>query len=125
MEIWQYILLALYTCPLMYRGFGDVETVVMEMDPNTFDWSLYILQMRGLISGCDFDPDVPEGYRTIKVNREKLLLTPEGFMKAEGMLEAKTSGEQLEEIKKILTESGFNRYAKDILKYQELILWKS
>lgn len=84
------VLLALYAQALHGGSFSEVTRVQMEMEPGEFAWALYILQMRGMIGGCVFQPPRPASKDKIMgVLRDDLLLTPDGFNRAESL--AKTA----------------------------------
>lgn len=83
------VLLALYAQALHSGAFAEVTRVQMEMDANEFAWALYILQMRGWICGCVFQPPNPSSKeRIMGVLRDALMLTPEGFSHAEALAKA-------------------------------------
>ena len=80
------ILLALYAGALHGEGFSGVTAAAMETEKRDFGWALYVLQMRGWISGCVFQPPGPgDRERLMGVIRDNLQLTPEGFKRAEEM----------------------------------------
>lgn len=80
------LLLALYAGTLHCTGFDDVTASRMEMEKREFGWTLYILQMRGWIAGCVFQPPKPGSKdKLMGVLRDGLMLTPEGFQHAEAL----------------------------------------
>lgn len=110
------ILLALYAGVIHGSGFGDVYAGSMNVSKSEFNWSLYILQMRGLIEGCKFQPAGLCG-RELRTQREGLLLTPKGFEKVESELESACASERLHEIAKILSADEGTRMAETICRW--------
>ena len=80
------VLLALYAGALHASGFADVTAHRMEMEKREFGWTLYILQMRGWIEGCVFQPPKPGSRdKLMGVLRDELTLTTVGFQRAEAL----------------------------------------
>lgn len=118
MDSWEKILLALYAGVISGHGFGDVDYLSMEMTKNEFGWTLYILQMRGLIEGCKFQPPRPDDKEhLIGVSRTGLLLTPKGFEKAEEMLTAENDAGRLREVRDAMINIGCGIIANVLSKY--------
>lgn len=91
-EPWQLVLLALYAEAVHCGSFAEVTAGTMDMPKGEFGWTLYILQMRGLIAGCVFQPPRPGTPGNLMgVLRSSLTLTPQGFQTAEAMLEGEES----------------------------------
>lgn len=107
-EKWQLILLALYAEALRCGSFCEVTAKTMEMDGGVFGWTLYKLQMKGMIEGCRFIPPAPgRPGRTMEALRDGLLLTAEGFRAAEKMLgEGGAEAGQLRAAWEILRDAG-------------------
>lgn len=107
-EKWQMVLLALYAEAIHCGSFAEVTAGTMEMESRTFGWTLYVLQMRGLIEGCRFQPPQPgEPGQLMGVLRDGLLLTPAGFQAAEAMLgEHQTTSERLHAVWALLRDVG-------------------
>ena len=59
-EKWERVLLALYAEALSCGSFAEVTAKTMGMESGEFGWTLYALQMRGLIEGCRFQPPQPD-----------------------------------------------------------------
>ena len=59
LDDWEKTLLALYAGAVSGAGFNDVRAEELGIAPEKFGWVLYILQMRGLIEGCVFQPPHP------------------------------------------------------------------
>ena len=103
MDNWELTLLALYAGAVSGMGFNDVTARWMEIPEQEFGWTLYIMQMRGVIEGCLFQPPRPgDPDQPMKVNRDALILTPKGFERAEAMLAAQSDGERLDEIYRLM-----------------------
>ncbi len=108
------VLLALYAQALHGGAFCEVTRVQMEMDANEFTWALYVLQMRGWVCGCAFQPPNPSAKeRVMGVLRDALMLTPEGFSRAEALARAAvgtdghlTSGMMLHGVWNLLSNIG-------------------
>lgn len=78
------LLVALYGGVMGFDGYDSITAERMEMDKLEFGWSLYILQLRGMITGCVFQPPRPgRKEKLMGVIRDNLALTPEGFRRAE------------------------------------------
>ena len=107
-EPWEAVLAALYAQAVHFGSFAEVTAASMEMEPRVFGWVLYILQMRGLIEGCVFQPPRPQDpQKLMGVMRDALALTPKGFDAAEALLPgAGRTWEQLREIASILAQAG-------------------
>lgn len=121
LDKWESVLLALYASAIGGRGFRDVDSKTMEMDSNEFGWTLYVLQMRGMIEGCKFQPARPgEKGQLLGVMRDNLLLTPKGFEKAEEMLTEQNDDGRLREARTILENVGCGIMANIISKIIQL-----
>lgn len=107
-ESWEAVLSALYAQALHFGSFSEVTAASMEMEPRVFGWVLYILQMRGLIEGCVFQPPKPQdAQKLMGVMRDSLALTPKGFEAAEELLPgAGRTWEKLKGIAEILAQAG-------------------
>ena len=91
-EQWQLVLLALYAEAIHCGSFAEVTAGTMGISKSEFGWTLYLLQMRGLIAGCAFQPPRPNTPGNLMgVLRSNLTLTPQGFQSAEAMLEGDES----------------------------------
>ena len=110
MEGWEKALLALYAEAVRCGSFAEVNRTTLEMEKGEFGWTLYQLQMRGMIEGCTFQPPRPEGAGCIMgVIRDNLLLTPQGFAAAETLLTEDARGRRdrtLTEIWTMLRDAG-------------------
>lgn len=110
MEGWEKALLALYAEAVRCGSFAEVNRTTLEMEKGEFGWTLYQLQMRGMIEGCTFQPPRPEGAgRIMGVMRDNLLLTPRGFEAAEKLLTEDARGRRdrtLTEIWTMLRDAG-------------------
>lgn len=107
MESWEKILLALYGEAIHCGSFAEVTATTMEMERREFGWTLYALQMRGLISGCVFQPPKPDAADKIMgVLRDGLMLTPQGFQAAENRFGAMSSTQRLHGIWELLRDTG-------------------
>ena len=79
----------------------------MEMEPGEFGWTLYQLQMRGMIAGCKFQPPQPGAPGCLMgVLRDGLMLTPQGFQAAEAMLDRDSDAARLHAVWEILRDVG-------------------
>ena len=107
-EKWQLVLLALYAEAIHCGSFAEVTSRTMGMEPGEFGWTLYNLQMRGLIAGCTFQPPHPDTPGNVMgLIRDSLMLTPEGFRLAERLLGAgKTEDQALHGIWCVLRDAG-------------------
>lgn len=108
-EKWQLVLLALYAEALHCGSFAEVTAGTMEIPKGEFGWTLYALQMRGLIAGCAFQPPRPNTPGNLMgVLRSHLALTPWGFQVAEGTLEQEDDDSvgRLHAIWEILRDAG-------------------
>ncbi len=118
---WESVLIALYASALSGHGFNDVNAVSMGMQKGAFGWTLYILQMRGMIEGCKFQPPKQgEPDDRIGVARGALLLTPKGFEKAEEMLTEQSDSARLTEARSILANIGCGIMANIISRFMGL-----
>lgn len=107
LEKWELVLLALYGEAIHCGSFAEVTAKTMEMESGAFGWTLYALQMRGLISGCRFLPPHPDAPgKIIGVLREGLMLTPQGFQMAEARFGETSSAARLHRIWEILRDTG-------------------
>lgn len=107
LEKWELILLALYGEAIHCGSFAEVTAKTMGMESGEFGWTLYVLQMRELVSGCRFlppSPSTPNGL--MGVLREGLMLTPQGFQTAEARLNGTGSIARLHGIWEILRDTG-------------------
>lgn len=87
-EKWELVLLALYAEAIGCGSFAEVTAKTMDMGGGEFGWTLYALQMRGLITGCRFQPPQPSSAGNLMgVLRDGLMLTPQGFQQAEALLD--------------------------------------
>ena len=121
LDKWETVLLALYASVVGGHGFNDVEHLSMGMTENEFGWTLYILQMRGMIEGCKFKPPRPDDKdHMMGVIRSGLLLTPKGFEKAEEMLQAQNDAGRLREVRDILLDVGSQVMANIVSKFMGL-----
>lgn len=106
-EKWELILLALYAEAIHCGSFAEVTAKTMEMGSGEFGWMLYQLQMRGLIEGCRFQPPSPAAPGCLMgVLRDGLMLTPQGFQTAEGMLRQDSAAARLRSVWTILRDAG-------------------
>lgn len=108
LEKWQIVLLALYAEAIHCGSFAEVTSRTMGMTSGEFGWTLYSLQMRGLIAGCVFQPPHPDTPGNLMgLLRDNLMLTPEGFQTAERLLDAeKTADQMLHAIWCVLRDMG-------------------
>lgn len=120
LEGWEKALLALYAEALHCGSFAEVNRVSLGMEKCEFGWTLYLLQMRGLIEGCAFQPPKPDAAgRVMGVIRDGLLLTPRGFDMAEKMLKPGRAAEALHEIWLLLRDAGASVMAAMIYEWLE------
>lgn len=107
LDDWEKTLLALYAGAVSGAGFNDVLAEELGIAPGKFGWVLYILQMRGLIEGCVFQPPHPgDQGQVMGVVRTGLMLTPRGFDRVEAMLEAQRDRGRLREVGRLLMDVG-------------------
>ena len=108
LEGWQLILLALYAEAIHCGSFAEVTAAAMGMPGNEFGWTLYHLQMRGLIEGCRFQPPHPGTPGNLMGTlRDNLMLTPQGFQTAEALLaDRRTTAERLHAVWATLRDVG-------------------
>ena len=112
---WKLMLLALYAGAVSGRGFNEVTAMEMELSEREFNWTLYVMQMRGVIEGCVFTPPRPrDKEQLMQVGRTELMLTPKGFEKVEAMLGAQSDGERLDEIRRLMGAAGKTEIARII-----------
>lgn len=107
LEKWELVLLALYGEAIHCGSFAEVTAKTMGMESGVFGWTLYVLQMRGMIEGCRFlppNPGAPDGL--MSVLRDGLMLTPQGFQMAEARLGETNSAAILHRIWEILRDTG-------------------
>lgn len=107
-EKWETLLMALYAEALRGGSFAEVTSASMGFSKSEFGWTLYQLQMRGLIEGCVFQPPNPDSPGSIMgVIRNRLLLTPKGFQKGDEMTaDAERTDEKLMIVWRILRDVG-------------------
>lgn len=107
-EKWELVLLALYAEAIGCGSFAEVTAKTMDMGGGEFGWTLYALQMRGLITGCRFQPPQPSSAGNLMgVLRDGLMLTPQGFQQAEALLsDRKTTAARLHAVWEILRDTG-------------------
>lgn len=114
-EKWQLILAALYAEAIHCGNFAEVNSGTMEMEPGEFSWTLYMMQMRGLIEGCIFQPPRPDSPGNLMgVLRDNLLLTPQGFQMAEAALGRGTDTGRLHAVWDMLRDAGCSVMAEII-----------
>ena len=107
-EKWERVLLALYAEALSCGSFAEVTAKTMGMESGEFGWTLYALQMRGLIEGCRFQPPQPDSPGALMgVLSNALLLTPQGFQRAEALLAGReTAAARLHAVWELLRDTG-------------------
>ena len=107
-EKWELVLLALYAEAIGCGSFAEVTARTMDIGGGEFGWTLYALQMRGLITGCRFQPPQPSSAGNLMgVLRDGLMLTPQGFQQAETLLSGRgTTAARLHAVWEILRDTG-------------------
>lgn len=106
-EKWELILLALYGEAIHCGSFAEVTAKTMDMESGEFGWTLYQLQMRGMIEGCRFQPPNPCAPGGLMgVLRDGLMLTPQGFQTAEAWLGKTGCSASLHALWEILRDTG-------------------
>lgn len=106
-EKWELILLALYAEAIHCGSFAEVTAKTMDMASGEFGWTLYQLQMRGMIEDCRFHPPDPCAPGNLMgVMRDGLMLTPQGFQAAEAQLGKANSTARLHALWEILRDTG-------------------
>lgn len=107
MDKWQSTLLALYAEAIHGGSFAEVTAGALNMEKGEFGWTLYQLQMRGMIEGCKFQPPEPGSAGNLMgVIRSGLLLTPKGFETAEAMTAEETDAGRLNRLWSALRDVG-------------------
>ena len=86
LDITYAMLEALYAFTLNGDGFDALTADRMGQTPQAFGWSLYVMQLRGWIAGCKFQPPAPGSPdKLMGVIRSGLTLTEAGFKEAEAL----------------------------------------
>lgn len=102
-DSWEITLIALYASAITGKGFYQVTEDRLPLRGPGLNWTLYILQMRGMIEGCEFEPPTPgDKDQIMSVERRGMLLTPKGFETAEGMLNQDCDSERLHKAHELL-----------------------
>lgn len=113
------ILVALYAEAIHCGNFNEVNRTTMGMESREFGWALYILQMRGLIAGCAFQPPAPGSAENLMgVIRDALILTPEGFRRAEEHFCGSTE-RKFHKIWGFLRDAGCQIFAEIVMRWME------
>lgn len=109
------ILKALYAEAIHHGDFNEVTAYKLDMDKREFGWSLYVLQLRGLIEGCKFQPPNPSSPKALMgVIRDNLALTAKGFEQVESGMSAGDTGAQLEMLWHFFRDIGVSVFAEQI-----------
>ena len=120
MDNWQIVLLALYAEAIHGGSFAEVTAAALDMGKSDFGWTLYQLQMRGMIEGCRFQPPAPDSPGSVMgVIRGGLLLTPRGFETAEAMTEEQSDKGRLMKLWRLLRDVGCGAMANLIYSWLE------
>ena len=116
------ILKALYAEAIHHGDFNEVTAQRLDMESRDFGWALYVLQMRGLIEGCKFQPPHPSTPGAVMgVIRRNLTLTAKGFEQVENDMGVGNTGERLEGLWRFFRDIGVSVFAEQIWAWMQKI----
>jgi hypothetical protein len=105
------ILKMLYAEAIRHGAFYHVTAKSLGIERGEFGKALWVLQMRGLIEGCQFSQ---EG---VMEDRDGLLLTAKGFEKIESTLGSTNNYECLERLREYFNDNGEHELADRIAEW--------